>query len=224
MKNSVDNAINDANDHWAVHCGSCLPSYRAIKGVHDNGNNDASDDVVIDHFVKECVLIPNCTTSNWFNSCSKCDNGAVYGYDPVKGVQYDLCLKFANDAQATTNPNCYAADFDGAVAKNCIFCRKGFVLNVDGYCEEFNPPRCAFGQFRHRFNYEVKDLGTGLSLSSEGVGCFRCDSGFSGMYTHQKNAYVCTQSPYHTNNKVSTTASKFLHKCKHYKIVQNERR
>jgi hypothetical protein len=53
-------------------------------------------------------------------------------------------------------------------------------------------------------------------LSDYGVGCHKCDVGFIGTYTHAKDEFVCTLSPYHTKGKV-TASSNFIFNCQFYK-------
>ena len=128
-----------------------MPTYKAYKTVYSNTGNSVS--FKIGHFVNKCESIANCTTSNWFNYCSKCESGTVYGYTKQMGVQYDMCIPFDTGKE---NKDCYAAEYyehTAAVgptpavykATTCKYCRKGYNMNPDGICEEFNPPRCAFG-------------------------------------------------------------------------------
>jgi len=53
----------------------------------------------------------------------------------------------------------------------CRFCRIGYILNPDGYCENLLAPRCAQFKFNFRTNYDIEDLNSGLILSGGGFGC-----------------------------------------------------
>lgn len=44
------------------------------------------------------------------------------------------------------NPNCYAAEYEtvnNVQILKCKFCKIGYILNPDGYCENILSPRCA---------------------------------------------------------------------------------
>ena len=216
-------SVDAGNDKFnvGVHCGSCLPGFRALKSSYRAlENGEVREEFAFGHLVRGCETISNCQNSNWFNYCSKCEAKYVYEYVEGEGVKYDQCIKFADNKE---NDFCYAAlkDANGS-AVECRYCRKGTILNPDGICEEFNPPRCSFGRFRYRTNYSSVDLATGLVLSSEGVGCYQCDNEFVGIYSPE-DQYVCTQSPYHTNLSV-VEGSKYLENCVYYKVVDSERR
>ena len=85
--------------------------------------------------IKECTTINNCKSSTWFNACSQCNSKHSYKYDKEKGIQFDQCISYED------NPNCYAVDDSGD--KKCIYCKAGYIMNPDGYCEAITAPRCS---------------------------------------------------------------------------------
>lgn len=118
-------------------------------------------------------------------------------------MQYDVCLNFE------ANPNCYAAEQvseNNVTTLKCKFCRVGYILNPDGYCENLLAPRCSQFKFNFRTNYDIEDLATGLIINGGGFGCQQCDDGFVGVYNREDQTN-CTASPYHFDQKLIATSN-----------------
>ena len=208
--NSIAIASNSAElsgvdtEAIAVVCVACKPGFKATAAI-------LTGDTLVNHMVAACDAIANCESSKWFNYCSQCEPGYSYGYSMDRGVHYDECIAFE------TNSDCFAVDNTDTNNLKCKFCKKGTTMNKDGYCEAIQPPRCELEQFSFRTIYSRTNLATGLYLSSEGVGCLRCDDGFVGLYEGAKDTQVCTKSPYHSNDMVTET-SNFIQNCMHYRV------
>lgn len=197
-------ATNVDKTKVAVMCVACAPGFSATKAL------DTSS-VVVPYMVSSCATITNCESSLWFSACSQCKSNFSYGYTNDIGVLYDRCISYS------ANPNCFAVDNSDANNIVCKFCRKGYYLNRDGYCELVHPPRCGYSEFRFKRFYANYDFGTGLFLSNDGIGCQKCDDGFVGLFNAAGDRQICTQSPYHTNGLV-TANSKFIPFCKNYAV------
>lgn len=210
--NSVADATSSASTtnvdktKVAVMCVACAPGYAPATATDAGGAQ-------VPYMVASCTLITNCESSLWFSACSQCKSNFSYGYTEGLGVLYDRCIS------NTANPNCYAVDNSDASNLKCRFCRKGYYLNKDGYCELLHPPRCGYAEFRFRQYYSSFNLASGLFLSNNGIGCQKCDDGFVGLLNAAGNKQICTQSPYHTNGLVIST-SKFIANCKNYAVGQ----
>jgi hypothetical protein len=83
----------------------------------------------------QCTKIENCEGTQWFNACSKCASGYVYG-STGSTLDYTKCIP-------SQIPNCFAAL---EIAGICLTCMKGFVLNQDRICEPLTPPNCKSSQ------------------------------------------------------------------------------
>lgn len=46
---------------------------------------------ITDSKIATCTFIDNCIGDNWFNACSKCENGYAYKY-VSDDVVYDECV------------------------------------------------------------------------------------------------------------------------------------
>ena len=206
--NAVPNAT-DANlstgvdrTRISVFCGSCGPGYKRVIAKDTSGTTD------VDLMAGSCTQIANCSHSEWFNYCTQCDVSHSYAYTPTAGVKYDECVNYP------ANPNCYAVDNTDTDNLSCKFCKRGYYFNLDGYCELIIPPFCDSTEFNFRKAYSVVDLAVGLYVNENGLGCQKCDSGYSAIYQEADN-YLCTQSIYHSSELVDAD-SNYIFKCKHY--------
>lgn len=98
-------------------------------------------------------------------------------------------------------------------ASKCIFCKKGTILNSDGFCELITPFKCKPREFRYRGQYEKKDIERGSSTDFI-VGCNRCEDGYVGLLISE-DQNVCLFSPYHSQNNLTNTTN-YIKNCDQY--------
>lgn len=194
---------NDANgdpNKQTVKCSACKPKYKPTR-VKKTLNGKEEE---LNFSVTACTLIANCESSEWFNACTQCKPGFSYGYDTKKGILFDVCVDVGD------NKDCEAYD---DVAKKCIFCKKGTILNADGFCELITPFKCQPREFRYRGQFEQKDIERGSS-SDFVVGCNRCQDGYVGLLIRE-DQNVCLFSPYHSQDKLITNTN-YIKNCDQY--------
>lgn len=77
--------------------------------------------------ITECIFIDHCIGDNWFNACSKCENGYSFNY-VSDNIEYNECVEYSDI-------NCFAySDFD----EECEICKYGYTL-IKGVCELIVP-------------------------------------------------------------------------------------
>ena len=169
----------------SVFCIACKPGYRPTRVTSAVGLL----------MVYECTQISNtkCAGSTWFNLCSECAVDHCYKFDPTtKTVLFDSCISF-------TDSNCYAADDTDPANVFCVYCKKGFSLNIDGKCERINSAKCVGNQFNLNFKFHSKfesdQHAIGMILAPTGSGCQKCESSYLALL-QPSTEYVCTTSTY----------------------------
>jgi hypothetical protein len=175
-----------------VYCISCQKGYRIeLRGSH-------ADDIDV---VRKCSLIDNCDQSVWYNYCSLCLEGFVYRFDTdTKIIRYDYCIAAPED-----ETNCFAAIENGV----CVTCKKGFSINDEGKCEDFNFANCEASTFLSRNQlYQGKitspliyDFSNVLyfhgqdNLGSLRFGCSKCTGDYIGVKGLKSYGH-CVESSY----------------------------
>lgn len=185
----------------AVFCGACQPGFRAVGGVATGGSALSP----IPNFISSCQQIPNCESSNWFNSCSQCSPGFAWLWNATTGTNYDTCIP------VPANPDCQA--FNPAT-NACVLCRHGTVLNKDFYCDRVRAPRCTEGSQVSRTFFITADLPLLTKFNDRLTGCFACESGFTPVL-NTGNRFVCTESMYQSLGLASATTA-LIQNCRNY--------
>ena len=195
---------SDSNpEKLALYCAACKPKFRAteLSFAHP--------------FVKvQCEEIENCLASEWFNYCSKCDSGHVFEWTEAK-INYDKCI-------LNPIPNCFAATNEGKSI--CRACKKGYNLNQDFHCVQYQPPNCeSTSDFNLKTNYFAHPFYS-YYHNQNGLGCNKCRGGFTAVEVSptRRNTFICTESSYLAQNKSNLDDdTKFIPKCLNYSIENN---
>jgi len=191
-----------------VRCVACKPGFKASYATKDGK--------VIANFIFKCVDMNDglsaankvCEDNSlWFNGCSQCSSGKVFGYKNGKGVQYDQCI----EPVPATNKSCYAYDGDN---KKCVYCKKGTYMNDDNQCEIIHPPKCKFRKFSFGGYFEEHDFLQGLGYESSELGCTECEEGYVSVYQPEQ-LHMCTHSMYHQTGNFAAL-SKYIENCLNY--------
>ena len=161
-----------------VYCAACKPKFKSFK------TDDLSN-----FMIWKCAEINNCQASNWLNSCSQCENGFVWGYnDTDKVILFDECL--SNDIL-----NCSVGLLDGV----CIYCKKGYFLNVIGKCELIKAPFCQDNSLDPFISFSYTDVGGffsgNFSILNKGQGCHSCENGYFPVKVDTPE-YVCSSNSF----------------------------
>ncbi len=120
------NVVNDPDTKKIVmFCLACKPKFRRIFPVF------VSDQSTLPYIVSECESIDFCAKSDWFNYCSECIEKYAFKYTS-EGIDYSNCVEYSEDQY------CYVFEEIGQNI-SCIFCKKGYSKNKDGFCEIILP-------------------------------------------------------------------------------------
>ena len=112
-------------------------------------------------------MIDNCHFSNWFNSCSDCDQGFTWSFTQSNGINYGSCISKSFDL------HCLIVDVSQLDSLKCKFCEKGFSLNKDGVCESLHPPEC-ISEFTIDNKFDSTTINLGFYLYPKGAACHQC--------------------------------------------------
>ena len=192
-------------DKLALYCSACKPKFKATELSFTHP------------FVKvKCELIDNCLSSEWFNYCSKCENGYVFEWTESK-INYDKCI-------LNPNENCFAGTGLNLGKSICRACKKGYNLNQDFFCVQYKPPNCESAiDFNLKTNYFAHPFYS-YYHNQNGLGCNKCKSGFTAVEISptRRNTFICTESSYLAQNKSNFgDDTKFIPKCLNYSIENN---
>lgn len=130
-----------------IKCVACKAGYKPYRATVPANNNSWA---TIDY----CEAIEFCedtdSTGKWLNGCYNC----VHYYDywtasNTIGRVVDFARCVAPRANITTT-NCLAAYYSGP----CQICKKGYVKNKDGICEQMTVAKC---QTYNLFNNGIMD-------------------------------------------------------------------
>jgi hypothetical protein len=195
--------ISSSNTVTSVVCAACKPGFKA-----------STVDATYSFIKTACTAIPNCTGTQWFNSCSQCANNFAYEFNTTTNeIDYTSCVSYTFDA------NCYAVSNTG----QCQICKKGFVLNEDLFCDNYTPPNCASN---NNFNYAT----SGPSFTANNpnykafmhfrhnnvLGCGACKTGYS-IVELSSNLRICTESEYiKTYGSTLGATSNYIKYCESY--------
>lgn len=177
-----------SGDYNPLFCAACKPKYSptTVTGVSH----------MQDPYITTCEEIQNCIGSEWFNSCSKCNANYVYSYKfDTKEIEYDKCIEH------TLVKNCHAAQ-EGAngAPSECKLCKKGFNMNVDGFCESFKPSGCSsFEKFNINEDYPKSLVKYFSNFDQFGLGCSECISSMKAVL-NSVDLFSCTLSTYIEEN------------------------
>ena len=211
VPNAAETNIETPDPNKAsVFCVSCKPGYRPL--YVNNGVG------LLMIYECEKISTSKCASSTWYNACSNCATGFMYKYNPsTKMVEFDRC-------EAFTDRNCYAVDITDTESPQCIYCKKGFTLNIDKKCERINTPRCNGNQFtleqKYHAAFETDQHSIGMILAPNGAGCHRCESGFLALKEQEEKSY-CTASSYVSEESYATSTN-MIENCTNYYVDPDE--
>ncbi len=203
---STDNreiSSSNSNGNLAQYCAACKPGYKSTN-IKDN----------YPHIKIRCDRIDRCVGVDWFNHCSKCEVGHVWGNDG--NIDTTDCVPYSGQ-------NCLSANDQGI----CQTCLKGYNLNKDFICELMNPSNCKSSDyFSFKKEYTNKsDIIYGLYHDYRGVGCSECSNGYTsvGLSDTAGNPNICINSLYlQTLNNVVPDGSNYIKNCMNYGLFETK--
>lgn len=204
----IINVLETKGSEGFLRCVACLPGFKA---TYDPSNKD---------FITNCEKIENCDTTygfQWFNACSKCTAGFIYGFDDTNNtIQYDFCIQ----KDQVLHKNCIAA-VDGG---KCHLCEDGYSLNEDSICEFISAFDCTdnftnndYQEGTYGAANDVYDFTLPLVYNFSGKGCSKCETNSRvAMEVGDSNKYFCTPRSYIAFNSFVQNSS-FVPNCLRYK-------
>ena len=173
--------------------------------------------------VTACYEIPNCTGKDWFNACSSCATDHVYEVKANGNINYSKCI-------AQKDSNCFATKLAN---KNCVYCKKGYVLNNDGVCVVLDTPRCQAGKYTPYTTMLAASTGNSEYLywySEQGAGCNQCDAGYTSIKNHADfftsdscalSSWISANATDFKKQKTDDLASKYINYCESYVVGES---
>lgn len=208
----IKNFKNGASDdEISIKCAECKPGYKKILEI-DNMTS----------FIKGCIEILNCNNDNhekWVNSCSKCMSGYSWKWDnTLKRIRYDECINnFGDD-------NCMA--ISDLSPEFCKYCNKGYILNLDGKCEQLKVPKTLEGKYNEIINNlniptgnndKYREMYLIEYLNPDGLGSTDCITGFLPFLRLDYINTACTGSDYLAIKEFKDDlTTEFVRNCKDY--------
>ena len=202
------NGTTDNTDDFGTFCAACKPSY--MPTYHNT----------LSYVVTGCTQIDHCKSdTKFFNGCSDCDTGYILKYTTANDAKilYDACLTVPSSLTAKL-ANCYAAEVGtGTNASNCQVCKRGYQLNLDGFCEQYQPYQCKTNSFRPNFDLDSDTWGWSLYIQRTTVGCSECNNGYHAVKLTSSKT-VCLSSTWITSSVDALTidATVYIPHCKNY--------
>ena len=201
------NGIGNNTDAFGTFCAACKPGYKAT----NDGTNA---------FIKTaCTAITNCANNGtFFNGCSDCNTGYIHKF-AAGNIAYDECLAVPSSL-TTKLANCHAATANATTVTNadaCSVCKRGYILNADGYCESYRPYQCESGYFRLSASTTRTHWNWALYLQGTGVGCDRCANTYYAVKITVDRDVCLSSSWVNTSvDALTVDTSEFIPRCKNY--------
>ena len=161
-----------------AYCAACKPKFKSFP------TNDPSN-----FMIYKCEEIQNCQASTWLNSCTQCENGYSWNFDNAnKIIKFDECVN-------NSILNCAVGLLDGI----CIYCKKGYQLNLIGKCEKIHVPFCKDLFLDPYIEFSYTDVGGFFSgifeILNKGQGCHNCETGYLPVKVDTPE-YICSTNSF----------------------------